>query len=89
MSLSHNTGKLTAAVATAIPAGATSYINETFAIDKPITSNEMLPRQGKALVPAHFSYAHHNPEFTPVYSPPTKLPMNYGTYIYNIVDGFQ
>lgn len=89
MSLSHNTGKLAAQVATAIPAGANSYINETFAIDKPITSNEMLPRQGKALVPAHFSYAHHNPEFTPVYSPPTKLPMNYGTYIYNIVDGFQ
>lgn len=89
MSLSHNTGKITSQPSTAIPAGANAYINETFAVDKPITSNETLPRQGKALVPAHFSYAHMSPNFTPVYSPPTELPMNYGTYIYNIVDGKQ
>lgn len=88
MSLSHNTGKLTAQLSTAIPAGANAYINETFAVDKPITSNEMLPRQGKALVPAHFSYAHRNPDFTPVYSPPTELAMNFNTKIYNIVTGY-
>lgn len=88
MSLSHNTGKLTAQLSTAIPAGANAYINETFAVDKPITSNETLPRQGKALVPAHFSYAHHNPEFTPVYSPPATLAKNFNTKIYNIVTGY-
>jgi len=88
MSLHHNTGALTPQQANYIPAGKFIYTDETFLIDPPkYQEGEAFPRMGKELVPAHFSYAHHNPDFTPVASP--SLPMNYGTYIYNIVDGYQ
>jgi len=49
---------------------------------------EAFARMGKELVPAHFSYGHQNPDFTPIYTPPTQLAMNYNTVIYNSVTGY-
>jgi len=88
MSLHHNTGALKPQQTNVIPPGKIIYVDETFQIDPPkYVAGEAFPRQGKELILAHFSYAHHNPSFTPVNAP--SLPMNYGTYIYNIVDGYQ
>jgi hypothetical protein len=88
MSLQQMTRKLTPQEANYIPAGKFIYTDETFLIDPPkYQEGEAFARMGKELVPAHFSYGHHNPDFTPVNAP--SLPMNYGTYIYNIVDGYQ
>jgi len=88
MSLHHNTGAITPQQNNVIPVGRYIFTDETFQIEPPkYQEGESFARMGKELVPAHFSYGHHNPDFTPVASP--SLPMNYGTYIYNIVDGFQ
>jgi hypothetical protein len=82
------TQKLTPQQANIIPAGKFIYTDETFQLEPPkYVEGEAFARMGKELVPAHFSYGHHNPNFTPVASP--SLPMNYGTYIYNSVTGYQ
>ena len=90
MALHQGTMKLTPQQANVIPAGKYIYTDESFLVKKPIASEEAFARQGKALVPAYFSF-NHNPgsEFTPVYQPAPSMSMNYGTYIYNIVDGYQ
>lgn len=88
MSLHQMTQKLTPQQANIIPAGKYIYTDETFQLEPPkYERGEAFARMGKELVPAHFSYGHHNPNFTPVASP--SLPMNYGTYIYNSVTGYQ
>lgn len=88
MSLHQMTQKLTPQQASYIPAGKYIYTDETFQLEPPkYERGEAFARMGKELVPAHFSYGHHNPNFTPVASP--SLPMNYGTYIYNSVTGYQ
>jgi hypothetical protein len=82
------TQKLTPQQANIITAGKYIYTDETFQLEPPkYVQGEAFARMGKELVPAHFSYGHHNPNFTPVASP--SLPMNYGTYIYNSVTGYQ
>jgi hypothetical protein len=82
------TQKLTPQQANIIPAGKFIYTDETFQLEPPkYVEGEAFARMGKELVPAHFSYGHHNPNFTPMASP--SLPMNYGTYIYNSVTGYQ
>ena len=81
--------KLTPQQSNYIPAGKFIYTDETFSVKQPIASEEAFPRQGKQLIPAYFSFKHGGQEFQPVYQPTPSLPMNYGTYIYNIVDGFQ
>jgi hypothetical protein len=82
------TQKLTPQQANIIPAGKYIYTDETFQLEPPkYERGEAFARMGKELVPAHFSYGHHNPNFTPVASP--SLPMNFGTYIYNSVTGYQ
>ena len=90
MSLQHMTVKLVPQTNNVIPPGKFIYTDETFLIQPPkYVQGESFPQQGKELVPAHFSYGHINPDFTPVYSPATRMTMNYGTYIYNIVTGYQ
>ena len=87
MSLQQMTRKLTPQEANYIPAGKFIYTDETFLIDPPkYQEGEAFPRMGKELVPAHFSYGHHNPDFTTIASP--SLPMNFNTYIYNSVTGY-
>jgi len=90
MALHQGTMKLTPAQANVIPVGKYIYTDETFLVKQPIASVEAFPRQGKALVPAYFSI-NHNPGsgFTPVYQPLPSVTYNYGTYIYNIIDGYQ
>ena len=81
--------KLTPQQANVIPPGRFIYTDETFLVKQPIASVEAFPRQGKALVPAYFSFQHGGQEFQPVYQPTPSMTMNYGTYIYNIIDGYQ
>ena len=83
------TSKLTPQQSNYIPAGRYIYTDETFLVKQPIASEESFARQGKALIPAHFSFKHGGQEFQPVYQPAQFLPMNFGRYIYNIVDGYQ
>jgi len=88
MSLHQMTQKLTPQQANIIPAGKYIYTDETFQLEPPkYVEGEAFARMGKELVPAHFSYGHHNPNFTPLASP--SLPMNFNTYIYNSVTGYQ
>ena len=90
MSLQHMTVKLVPQTNNVIPPGKFIYTDETFLIQPPkYIQGESFPQQGKELVPAHFSYGHINPDFTPVYSPAPRMTMNYGSYIYNIVTGYQ
>jgi hypothetical protein len=89
MAMHQGTMKLTPQQANVIPAGKYIYTDETFLVKQPIASVEAFARQGKALVPAYFSFGHGNPDFTPVYQPAPSMTMNYGTYIYNMVDGYQ
>ena len=84
-----STMKLTPAQTNVIPPGKYIYTDETFLVSQPIASVESFPRQGSELVPAYFSFQHGGQEFTPVYTPLPSMTMNYGTYIYNIVDGYQ
>ena len=90
MALHQGTMKLSPAQANVIPVGKYIYTDETYLVSQPIASVEAFARQGKALVPAYFSF-NHNPgsQFTPVYQPAPSMSMNYGTYIYNIIDGYQ
>ena len=89
MALHQGTMKLTPQQANYIPAGKFIYTDETFSVSKPITSDEAFPRQGKALIPAYFSFKHGGQDFQPVFQPAPSLEMNYGSYIYNIVTGYQ
>jgi hypothetical protein len=87
MSLHQVTSKLTPQQTNIIPAGKFIYTDLTFQLDPvKFIAGESYPRQGKPLVPAHFSYAHHNPDFTLVAQP--QLSMNYNTYIYNALTGY-
>ena len=90
MSLHQVTALLTPQQTNIIPAGKYIYTDETFLLKAPAyVPGEAFARMGKELVPAHFSYGHQNPDFTPIYTPPTQLAMNYNTVIYNSVTGYQ
>lgn len=94
MTLSHNTALLQQLQNKAIPPGKFIGEDERFAETlkpekMPYMIGETFAREGKPLRPAHFQHSHLNPEFTPIYIPQTKLAMNYGTYIYNQVTGYQ
>jgi len=89
MAMHQGTMKLTPQQANYIPAGKFIYTDETFLVKQPIAKEEAFARQGKDLIPAYFSFKHGGQEFQPVFQPSPSLPMNYGTYIYNIVDGYQ
>lgn len=94
MSLTHNTDLLKVLQNKAIPPGKFIAEDERFAetlqkTNMPYMIGESFARQGQALRPAHFQHDHINPSLTPVYMPETRLAMNYGTYIYNKVTGYQ
>lgn len=94
MSLQHNTNLLRALQNKAIPAGKFIAEDQRFAetmekTNMPYMIGESYAREGKTLRPAHFQYEHINPKHTPVYIPETQLAMNYGTYIYNQLTGYQ
>jgi hypothetical protein len=94
MSLSHNTELLKALQNKAIPPGKFIAEDERFAetlqkSNMPYMIGESYAREGKTLRPAHFQYDHINPSFTPLYMPEINLKLNYGTYIYNKVTGYQ
>jgi len=88
MAMHQGTMKLTPQQANYIPAGKFIYTDETFLVKQPIASEEAFPRQGKQLIPAYFSFKHGGQNFQPVYQPTPSLPMNYNTYIYNSVTGY-
>jgi hypothetical protein len=94
MSLSHNTELLKALQNKAIPPGKFIAEDERFAetlqkTNMPYMIGESYAREGKTLRPAHFQHDHINPFFTPLYMPEINLKLNYGTYIYNKVTGYQ
>jgi hypothetical protein len=90
MSLQQLTALLSPQNNNVIPAGKYIYVDETFLTKPPkFFKGEAFPQQGKELVPAYFSFQHGGQEFTPIHSPAPSMTMNYGTYIYNIVDGYQ
>ena len=89
MALHQGTMQLTPQQANVIPAGKYIYVDETFLVKQPIASEEAFARQGRALVPAYFSFQHGGQEFTPVYTPLPSMSYNYGSYIYNSVTGYQ
>ena len=88
MSLHQMTQKLTPQQANYIPAGKFIYTDETFQLEPPkYVQGEAFPRMGKELVPSHFSYGHHNPNFTPV-AGGNPIAQNFNTYIYNSLTGY-
>ena len=88
MSLHHSTMQLVPATNTAIPATQYIYQQETFLTKPPkFFQGEAFAQQGKELITPYFSFQHGGQEFVPVAAP--SMTMNYGTYIYNIVDGYQ
>jgi len=88
MSLHQMTQKLTPQQSNVIPAGKFIYTDETFLVKPPTDpKGESFPRQGKELIPAHFSYGHHNPDFTPV-AGGTPIAQNFNSYIYNAQTGY-
>ena len=94
MSLHQQTQQVTPAMAKAIPPGKFIAEDERFMIQEsgrklPYVLDQDFARQGLRLRPAQFQYAHLNPTFTPIYQPAPQMEMNFGTYIYNKVDGFQ
>lgn len=90
MSLQQLTALLSPQNNNVIPAGKYIYTDETFLMKPPkFFKGEAFAQQGKELVPAYFSFQHGGQEFTPIHSPAPSMTMNYGTYIYNIVDGYQ
>ena len=94
MSLHQQTQQVTPAMAKAIPPGKFIAEDERFMIQEsgrklPYVLDQDFARQGLRLRPAQFQYAHLNPTFTPVYQPAPQMEMNFGTYIYNKVDGYQ
>jgi hypothetical protein len=94
MALHQQTQMVSPAMAKVIPPGKYIYEDERFLEQEsgrtiPYVLDQDFARQGLRLRPAQFQYAHLNPEFTPVYQPPTELEQNYGTLIYNKVTGYQ
>ena len=90
MSLQQLTALLTAQTNNVVPPTQYIYQQETFLMKPPkFFKGEAFPQQGKELVPAYFSFQHGGQEFTPIHSPAPSMTMNYGSYIYNIVDGYQ
>ncbi len=94
MSLHQQTQAVTPAMAKAIPPGKFIAEDERFMEQEsgrkiPYVLDQDFARQGLRLRPAQFQYAHLNPSFTAVYQPPPQMEMNFGTYIYNKVDGYQ
>ena len=94
MSLHQQTQQVTPAMAKAIPPGKFIAEDERFMIQEsgrklPYVLDQDFARQGLRLRPAQFQYAHLNPTFTPIYQPAPQMEMNFGTYIYNKVDGYQ
>jgi hypothetical protein len=94
MSLHQQTQQVTPAMAKAIPPGKFIAEDERFMIQEsgrklPYVLDQDFARQGLRLRPAQFQYAHLNPTFTPIYQPAPQMEMNYGTYIFNKVDGYQ
>ena len=88
MTLHQMTQKLMPQQSNVIPAGKFIYTDETFLVEQPVDKKgEAYPRQGKELVPAHFSYAHHNPDFTHV-AGGNPIAENFNTYIYNAQTGY-
>ena len=93
MSLSHNTGALKALQNKTIPPGKYIAEDERFAetlqkTNMPYMIGESYARQGQTLRPANFQHDHLNPSFTTL-NPENSLTLNYGTYIYNKVTGYQ
>ena len=94
MSLHQQTQQVTPAMAKAIPPGRFIAEDERFLEQEsgrkiPYVLDQDFARQGLRLRPAQFQFAHLNPTFTPVYQPPPEMTMNFGTLIYNKVDGYQ
>jgi hypothetical protein len=89
MALHQGTLKLTPQQSNYIPPGKFIYTDETFLVKQPIAKEEAFARQGKELIPAYFSFKHGGQEFQPVYQPAPSLEKNFGSYIYNIVTGYQ
>ena len=94
MSLHQQTQAVTPAMAKVIPPGKYIYEDERFLLQEtgrkiPYVLDQDFARQGLRLRPAQFQYAHLNPTFSPVYQPPPELTMNFGSYIYNKVSGYQ
>jgi len=88
MSLHQMTQKLTPQQSNVIPAGKFIYTDETFLVKQPIDpKGESFPRQGKELIPHGFSFAHRNPDFTPV-AGGNPIAENFNTYIYNAQTGY-
>ena len=88
MSLHQMTQKLTPQQSNVIPAGKFIYTDETFLVEQPVDKKgEAFPRQGKELVPAHFSYGHRNPDFTHV-AGGNPIAENFNSYIYNAQSGY-
>lgn len=84
------TTKLTPQQANVIPAGKFIYTDETFLLKpEPYVTGQPFGRGGKDLIPYGFSFGHQNPDLTPVYQPAPIMTMNYGSYIYNSVTGYQ
>jgi hypothetical protein len=94
MSLHQQTQQVSPAMAKAIAPGKYIYEDERFLLQEsgktiPYVLGQDFARQGLRLRPAQFQYAHINPTFTPVYQPAPEMTMNFGSYIYNKVSGFQ
>ncbi len=94
MALHQQTQMISPAMAKAIPPGKFIAEDERFMEQEsgrtiPYVLDQDFARQGLRLRPAQFQFAHLNPTFTAVYQPPPSMELNYGTYIYNKVDGYQ
>ena len=94
MSLHQQTQMVSPAMAKAIPPGKFIAEDERFMEQEsgrkiPYVLDQDFARQGLRLRPAQFQFAHLNPTFTPIYEPPPEMTMNYGTLIYNKIDGYQ
>lgn len=82
------TQQLVPATNSAIPATNYIYQQETFLTKPPkFFEGEAFPRQGKELVTPFFSFQHGGQEFVTVAAP--SMTMNYGSYIYQSITGYQ
>jgi hypothetical protein len=94
MSLTHNTKLLVQMQNKAIPPGKFIAEDERFSTTlqpqkMPYMIGESYARSGQPLREANFQYDHLNPSLTKIYNPEVSLSMNYGTYIYNQITGYQ
>ena len=80
-----------------IDGGDSEYVYSfTTPIELPISTNMLisvtdaqLPNVIPNVTSANNKISFSIPTFSPVYQPPPQMEMNFGTYIYNKVDGFQ